>query len=146
VLRYRLRAKPGDRPSSLAHTGEPLLEPGPCAAGRPGPPFRCQDAVSAVKDGDCEGPPSWMKQFPSDFVYYQSITSRYGVEAGTAVLPGVGAAGAADGCTFWMGDQTKMLQTAELLVPPLLPPTAVANLLNWSPPDARRCAATTMCV
>jgi hypothetical protein len=133
VLRYRLRAKPGDRPSSLAHTGEPLLEPDLFdATGRSGPPFRCKDAFSAAKDGSCEGPPSWIQQFPSEPVYHQNIV--YGGETSTAALFGVAAA--ADGRSFWMEERTKMLQTAELLAPPLLPLAAVASLLNWSSSDA----------
>ena len=147
VLRYRLRVKPGDRPSSLTNSGEPLCysEPGPhYDTGMPGPPFpgRCLDAISPANDSTCDWPPSWMGQFPTDFVHSQNLVPPFGVKTGTAVLPGLAAAAAAavDGRTFWMGEQMAVLQT-----PPLLPPTAISGLLNWSHPDARRCTATTMC-
>ncbi len=137
MLRYLLRAKPGDRPSSLAHTGEPLLESESDPqddSGRPGPSFLRYRDVSAPVNGQYggyEGPRSWAEHSPSDLVYYQNIASRYSVETGTAVLPGVAAAAAADGSRYWMGERTKMLPTQ-----PVLPQAAIASLLNCPPPDA----------
>jgi hypothetical protein len=96
VLRYRLRAKFGDRPSSLAHTGEPLSEPGPhCAAGRPGPPDGVQSAFApacAGGEGAAGGRLSWVEQFPSDFVYRQNLVR--GVEAAVAARTGAQSAAA----------------------------------------------------
>jgi hypothetical protein len=112
VLRYRLRAKPGDRPSSLAHTGEPLLEPDShddaCLQDQP---FHCLDAISLSNDGS------------------------YCVDTGKAALQrmATAAALAADSHRFWMGDQTKMLPTPLQM----LPRAAVAGLLNWSSPEAQ---------
>jgi hypothetical protein len=86
VLRYRLRAKPGDRPSSLAHTGEPLRESGPHdAAVRPSPPGgghsaftsagASGDGAAAGGGGGGSGRLGWVEQYPSDFVYHQNLAS-----------------------------------------------------------------------
>ena len=87
VLRYRLRAKPGDRPSSLAHTGVPLREPGPRdAAGLPGPSGGGHSAFTSAGAGG-EGAAAgggggggggrlgWVEQYPSDFLYHQNLAS-----------------------------------------------------------------------
>jgi hypothetical protein len=105
VLRYRLRAKPGDRPSSLAHTGEPLLESESDPqddAGRPGPPdgetahpvgMHAPECAGGGPGGEVAGDggrPSWVKRFPSDFVYRQNLVR--GAEPRAAARPGSQAA------------------------------------------------------
>ncbi len=114
MLRYRLRAEQGARPSSLAHTGEPLREPGPRdAIGRQDAPDGGHNSALAAACAGGGGAaaaacgvgatcrrPSWVEQFPSDFAFYQNLV-RAGVGAGTAAArPGIATArrsGAADG-------------------------------------------------
>ena len=144
VLRYRLRARPGDRPSSLAHTGVPLREPGPGdPAGRPGPP-QCGVPSAAARHHDAGGVagkgggrPSWAEQFPSDFIYRRSPPRGGAVsQAGSAERARAAAAVTAAACAASSAREgSGGPSDAALAALQRLPGVAAARPSGWSPPD-----------
>ena len=72
MLRYRLRGAAGERPSSLAHTGDALPD---ADAPRPGPPPLAPGPVPVPamgRDGGGAWRAGWVELCPSDLAYHHN--------------------------------------------------------------------------